>query len=114
LKSDLLYLEHIPESIRRIEEYVSTGRDSFFTSTMAQDAVIRNLQTLAESTKRISRESQALGSGIPWKQLAGFRNLVAHEYLRIDLEFVWRIVSVDLPALKQQPAQLRELLLRQS
>lgn len=75
-----------------------------------QDAVIRNLQTLAESAKRISSDSQELASGIPWKQIVGFRNLVVHEYLRIDLEFVRQIVSVDLPALKEQASRLRDLI----
>ena len=75
-----------------------------------QDAVIRNLQTLAESAKRISSESQQLASPIPWKQIVGFRNLVVHEYLRVDLEFVWQIVNVDLPLLKEQALHLRELI----
>lgn len=107
---DLLYLEHVLECIRRIDEYVAGGRDSFFQSTLVEDAVIRNLQTLAESAKRISSESQRLGAGIPWKQIVGFRNLVVHEYLRIDLEFVWQIVSVDLPVLKEQTSRLRDLI----
>ena len=72
MKPDLLYLEHILECIGRIEEYVADGRDLFFASTLVQDAMMRNLQALAESTKRISPGGQALASGIPWKQIAGF------------------------------------------
>lgn len=110
MTSDLLYLEHILECVRRIDEYVAGGRDSFFRSTLVQDAVIRNLQTLAESSKRISSDSQRLASGVPWRQMVGFRNLVVHDYLRVDLEFVWQIVSMDLPALKEQVSRLRDLL----
>jgi uncharacterized protein with HEPN domain len=102
------------ECIRRIEEYIVGGRESFSSSTLVQDAVIRNLQTLAESTKRISQESQSLAPDIPWKQVLGFRNLVVHEYLRIDLEFIWQIVTSDLPALKQQICQLRDALREQT
>jgi uncharacterized protein with HEPN domain len=109
LNSDLLYLEHILECVRRIKEYVAGGRDSYFGSTLVQDAVIRNLQTLAESSMRVGPESQAMASGIPWKQILGFRNLLVHEYLRIDLEFVWHIISVDLPALKEQILLLRDV-----
>ena len=54
MNSDLLYLEHVLEGVRRIEEYIAGGRDSFFQSTLVEDAVIRNLQTLAESAKRVS------------------------------------------------------------
>ena len=72
--------------------------------------MIRNLQTLAELSKRISPETQLLASGVPWKQVVGFRNLIVHEYLHIDLQFVWQVVSVDLPVLKHQVVQLRELI----
>jgi uncharacterized protein with HEPN domain len=85
-------------------------RDAFLQSTLVQDAVIRNLQTLAESAKRISSDSQKLAPRIPWRHITGFRNLVVHEYLRVDLEFVWQIVSVDLPVLHEQVARLRDLI----
>ncbi len=56
MRDDTVYLRHIQESIRRIEENVAQGRDRFLNSHTFQDAVLRNLQTLAESTQRLSEE----------------------------------------------------------
>jgi len=50
VKDDRLYLIHIGECLARIESYITGGKDAFFASTLIQDAVLRNLQTLAEST----------------------------------------------------------------
>jgi len=112
LKSDHLYVEHILECIRRINEYTgeqldSAAREAFLRSSLVQDAVIRNLQVLAESAGRISPEHQALVPEVPWQQVRAFRNVLVHQYLGIDLEFVWSILVDDLPPLKEKAAQLR-------
>ena len=54
MKDDRLYLIHVRECIERIEQYALGGKDAFFTDAKTQDAVLRVLQTLAESTQRIS------------------------------------------------------------
>lgn len=64
-----------------------------------QDAVIRNLQTLAESSQRLSSEIKSTEPQIPWRELAGFRNVIVHGYLGVDLGAVWLVVEQDLPAL---------------
>ena len=92
---DKLYIEHILECIRRIDSYSVAGREVFVTQTLVQDAVLRNLQILAESAGRISAETQALAPEIPWQQVRGFRNFVVHEYLGVDLDFVWEIIRDD-------------------
>ena len=89
MSGDRLHIEHILECVRRIEEYTSGGRDAFLRTTLIQDGVIRNLQTLAESSKRLSDGLRAAAPEIPWQQIVGFRNLVIQEYLRLDLSFVW-------------------------
>ena len=67
---------------------------------MVQDAVVRNLQTLAESTQRLSASLKATEPDVPWDSIAGFRNVLVHNYLGIDLELVWNVVETDLPELK--------------
>lgn len=64
-----------------------------------QDAVIRKLQILAESSQRLSSEIKATESQIPWRELAGFRNVIVHGYLGVDLLAVWLVVEQDLPML---------------
>lgn len=64
-----------------------------------QDAVIRNLQTLAESSQRLSNHIKGTEPQIPWRELAGFRNVIVHGYLGVDLGAVWLVVEQDLPTL---------------
>ena len=87
------------DCLDRIREYTNGERSSFDDSRLVQDAVIRNLQTLAESSQRLSTEIKSTESEIPWRELAGFRNVIVHGYLGVDLGAVWLVVEQDLPAL---------------
>jgi uncharacterized protein with HEPN domain len=100
VKDGRVYLQHIPRCVSRIEEYTKGGRDSFFSSTLVQDAVIRNLQTLAESTQRLSGQRKARHPEVEWKALSGFRNVLVHDYMGVDLVYVYRAISQDIPRLK--------------
>ena len=99
--SDAVLLAHIRECIERIAEYIGGDRASFFGSSLVQDAVVRNLQILAESTQRLSEPLKATEPGIPWTAIAGFRNILTHGYLGLDLESVWSVVEQDLPELEE-------------
>ena len=101
MKDDTVYLRHIQECIRRIEENVAEGRDRFMTSHTFQDAVLRNLQTMAESTQRLSDDLKAKHGEIEWRRIAAFRNVLVHDYLGIDVERVWEITQRDIPELKR-------------
>jgi uncharacterized protein with HEPN domain len=105
-KDDRLYLIHIGECIARIETYTAGGRDEFLASSLIQDAVIRNLQTLAESTQRLSDAIKLAQPQTDWKGISGFRNLLVHGYLGVDVEKVWEIIANDLPPLKQSIAAM--------
>ena len=92
-------LEHIRTCIERIQEYTGRKRATFYTSHLVQDAVVRNLQTLAESTQRLSHLVKETEKDVPWHAIAGFRNVLVHGYLGIDLDAVWSVVERDLPEL---------------
>jgi uncharacterized protein with HEPN domain len=66
-----------------------------------QDAVIRNLQTLAESSQRLSSDIKGTEPQIPWRELSGFRNVIVHGCLGIDLGAVGLVVGQDLPPLTE-------------
>ena len=68
-KDDRLYLIHIKECIDKIDRYSSIGRAEFFGNTMVQDAIVRNLQTLAESTQRLSNKAKARKPEVDWRAL---------------------------------------------
>ena len=61
--------------------------------------LIHNLQTLAESSQRLSDGIKATEPQVPWRELAGFRNVIVHGYLGVDLAGVWLVVEQALPAL---------------
>ena len=100
MKDDVVYLRHIRECIRRIEEDVAEGGDVFMASHTIQDAVLRNLQTMAEATQRLSDTAKASRPEIQWRAVAAFRNVLVHNYLGVDLEKTWEIVQRDVPTRK--------------
>ena len=99
-KDDRKYLLYILECVAPIEEDVRDGPAAFDSSHMIQDAVMRNLQVMAESTQRLSGELKAAHPEIQWSGIAGFRNLLVHDYFGVDLRVVWQIVVKDVPELK--------------
>ena len=101
MKDDRVYVKHVLRCIARIEDYTAAGRDSFFASPLIQDGVIRNLQTLVESSQRLSDAIKVAYPDVDWKGLAGFRNVLVHDYLGVDLELVYRAVEQDVPRLKR-------------
>jgi len=110
MKDDAVYLRHIMGCIRRVEEDTATGRESFLASHTLQDAVLRNLQTLAESTQRLSDAAKSAHPEMDWRRIAAFRNVLAHDYLGVDLAIVWRIVQQDVPDLKRSITAMLERL----
>lgn len=110
MKDDKLYLIYILECIERIERYITPDQTTFLADTMVQDAVLRNLQTLAESTQRISGNLKNKHPEVDWSNIAAFRNVVVHNYLGIDLSQIWSIVARDIPTLKRQVKAILEAL----
>jgi len=100
LKDDAIYIRHILECIRRVEENTAGGYDAFMASHTLQDAVLRNLQTMAESTQRLSPTVRAAAPAVDWIALSGFRNVLVHNYLGIELDRIWTIIQKDVPTLK--------------
>ncbi len=105
-ESDRVLLVYMRECIERIHEYVAGDRSRFEASRLIQDAVIRNLQTLTESSQRLSDSAKACEPQVPWRELAGFRNVIVHGYLGIDLAAVWLVVDQDLPPLATALARM--------
>jgi uncharacterized protein with HEPN domain len=87
------------DCLDRILEYTNAERSRFDASRLVQDAVIRNVQTLAESSQRLSSEIKGTEPQTPWRELVGFRNVIVHCYLGVDIGAVWLVVEQDLPAL---------------
>ncbi len=100
MKDDRLYVIHIGECLARIAQYVAGGRETFVHSTLIQDAVLRNLQTIGQSVGRLSETLREAHPEIDWRSIIGLRNVLVHDYLGINLERIWDIIERDVPVLQ--------------
>lgn len=96
---DELYLRHVASMANLLNITRRLGRDRFDREADVRDATTYRLQTLAESTQRLSDEFKDAHPGIPWKDISRFRNRAVHGYLGIDPDIIWDIVESDIPAL---------------
>lgn len=102
MNKDILYLTHIREAIRNISNFTEGGKSEFIQSKLIQDAVIRNLEVIGEATKKISKEVRENESDIPWKEMAGLRDVLIHDYFGIDIYIVWNVVINELPGIEEK------------
>ena len=96
-----VYIRHIYDCIQWIKEYAEPGQEAFFQDKKTQDAIVRNLEVIGQAVKDFGTdELVASYPGIPWVQIAGTRNVLAHQYLGVDNELIWNIVELELPRLE--------------
>lgn len=100
-KDPRVYLAHIMECIQKIERYTKDGRERFLDDQLIQDAVLRNFEVIGEAAKRLDDAYRASHPQIPWRAVAGLRDMLIHQYEGVDLNKVWAIVEGDLPGLKK-------------
>ena len=102
IKDDLAYIDHILDCIRKISEF-SNGLSlkDFKTNELVQDAVIRNIEIIGEASKNLSLETKKTYYQIPWKEIAGMRDMLIHDYLGVDVTVVWKTIKEDIPPLER-------------
>lgn len=99
-RSDSDFLSHIKEAVKRIAAYTGTMRSAdFFVDIKTQDAVVRNLEIIGEATKNLSDEIRSNHPEVPWKNLAGMRDRLIHQYFGVNLDIVWDVAKEELPQL---------------
>lgn len=103
IRDDRVYLSHIIDALHQINEYTDKlDYDDFMAARVVQDAVIRQFEIVGEATKNLSEVFRARYPDIPWKDLAGFRDKLIHQYFGVDISLVWRSVVDDLPILLKE------------
>ena len=104
---DNLFIQHILEAITEIDSYISgVSFDEFLKDKKLQAAVIYRIQIVGEAAKNLSAEFVISRPHIPWKDIAGMRDILIHEYAGVHVERVWRTAKDDLPPLKKTIIEL--------
>lgn len=101
-RDDRVYLLHILDAVEQIELYVQgLSYETFMRSRLVQDGVIRQLEIIGEATKNLSDTTRNKSPQVPWRDMAGMRDVLTHQYFGVDLSAVWDTVKQDMPELKQ-------------
>ncbi len=99
-RDDAVYLGHIRDAVSRIGSYLEgVSEEQFFNTPLLQDGVIRQLEIIGEATKRLSERFRQSAPQVPWRDVAGMRDKLAHDYMGVDLHAVWDSATIDVPAL---------------
>ena len=103
LRRDSDYLADLHEAVRRIVAYTAElSYEQFLSDLKTQDAVIRNLQVMGEAAKKLSPTVKRAHPYVPWKQMAGMRDRIVHEYFGVNYDIVWTVARDELPSLLPQ------------
>ena len=102
MRRDRERLLDVQDSITRIEEYASRGREAFEQDNLIQTWMLHHLQIIGEACRAISPHFRARHPGVPWTKIIGLRSILVHHYFEIDVDIVWLAVERDIPESKEK------------
>jgi len=106
-RDEIVFFEDIIDCINKIIEYTeNTTEIEFRENTEKQDAVIRRIEIIGEAVKSISRDTRNKSPRIPWREIAGMRDIVVHEYFGVSIDMIWRVAVNEIPELKKDIEQI--------
>jgi len=109
-RDPLLLLEDIENSCVKIVRFTEgLGRDAVLADEMRFDAVLHNFQVVGEAAKRLPGELRQRHTDVPWREIAGMRDFVAHEYFALDREILWDAIQHNVPELLVKVRKILQL-----
>lgn len=103
MREYLDYLDDILEETQNIKDFIKgVSREDFLENRKTINAVIRSLEVIGEASKKIPDEIKAKNPAIPWREMAGMRDKLIHEYFGVDLDIVWVVASEEIPPLEEK------------
>jgi len=98
MKNDVVYLKHVRDAMKKVMKYLENkNKEEFIKNEILQDAVIRQLEIMGEAVKNLSLRIILDNPQIPWKGMAGLRDVLIHGYDKVNLEIIWKIAREDVP-----------------
>jgi uncharacterized protein with HEPN domain len=110
VRDERTYLLHAIEAIDAILSYTRDGREAFYADRKTRDAVVRNVEIIGQAVKGVPEAIRNLEPDVPWRQMAGMRDKLIHEYFGVDMALVWDVVERDLPNVRPKLQELAERL----
>jgi uncharacterized protein with HEPN domain len=98
-----VYLRDIVDAIRKIRKYIGkASQTGFFADEKSVDAVLRNLEIVGEAVKHVPAKIRTANPKIPWKKIAGLRDILSHEYFNVNADIVWDVIQNKLQPLERR------------
>lgn len=109
MKDDLIFIEHILDSVNAIEKFSKgINKDNLISDRLRQSGIVREIEVIGEAVKNISESLKNKHREIEWKEIVGTRDKMIHHYFGVDLNIVWDIIKINLPDLKEKVLKIKK------